>query len=110
MEQLEAQDVKDINHKYLALVISYANYFHLIFLGNCNLRFKKVADPRFGLLNVAKPKVFITCEMVINTKPDPDGYLQEANLLGLPSDKCIVFEDSKVGIESAFNGIVKLLV
>ena len=109
MEQLETQDIKDIDE------ISGASHF-LRQLSSLNIPWgivtsgtKKVANSRFGILNVTKPKVFITGEMVINTKPAPDGYLQAANLLGLPADQCIVFEDSKAGIESAFNAQCQII-
>lgn len=109
VEQLEAEDIKDIDE------ISGASHF-LRQLSSLNIPWgivtsgtKKVANSRFSILNVAKPKVFITGEMVINTKPAPDGYLQAANLLGLPTNECIVFEDSKAGIESAFNAQCKII-
>lgn len=47
--------------------------------------------------------------MVFKTKPAPDGYLQGADLLGLPADECIVFEDSKAGIESALNAHCQII-
>ena len=109
LEQLEAQDIKDIDE------ISGASHF-LQQLSSLNIPWgivtsgtKKVADSRFAILNVAKPKVFITGEMVFKTKPAPDGYLQGADLLGLPADECIVFEDSKAGIESALNAHCQII-
>ncbi len=35
------------------------------------------------------------------TKPAPDGYLQAASVLGVSPERCLVFEDSIVGIQSA---------
>ncbi len=34
-------------------------------------------------------------------KPDPDGYLQALDRLGVPAEEALVFEDSRPGIESA---------
>jgi beta-phosphoglucomutase len=38
---------------------------------------------------------------VLHGKPDPEVYLTTAERLGLPVHRCIVFEDSKAGIQSA---------
>jgi beta-phosphoglucomutase len=40
---------------------------------------------------------------VVHGKPHPEVYLTTVELLGLPLDKCIVFEDSKAGIQSALS-------
>jgi HAD superfamily hydrolase (TIGR01509 family) len=34
-------------------------------------------------------------------KPAPDGFLQAASVLGIPPGRCLVFEDSLAGIQSA---------
>lgn len=38
---------------------------------------------------------------VVHGKPHPEVYLTAAKRLGIPKEQCIVFEDSKAGIESA---------
>lgn len=38
---------------------------------------------------------------VTNAKPDPEVFIQAAQLLGLPSEGAIVFEDSVAGIQAA---------
>lgn len=38
--------------------------------------------------------------MVTRSKPDPEGYLKAAALLGKDPDRCIVFEDSLQGLEA----------
>jgi beta-phosphoglucomutase family hydrolase len=40
-------------------------------------------------------------EEVVNGKPDPEIFLKAAERLGVPSETCLVFEDSRVGIEAA---------
>jgi HAD superfamily hydrolase (TIGR01509 family) len=45
--------------------------------------------------------VVVTAADVQNTKPHPDPYLLAMKLLNVQSKKTLVFEDSKVGIESA---------
>ena len=40
---------------------------------------------------------------VVHGKPHPEVYLTAVQRLGLPREQCIVFEDSKAGIQSARN-------
>ncbi len=40
---------------------------------------------------------------VVHGKPHPEVYLTTAERLGLPADRCVVFEDSKAGIQSALS-------
>lgn len=39
--------------------------------------------------------------MVTKAKPDPEVFLLGAEILGLPAEKCVVFEDSTAGIQAA---------
>jgi HAD superfamily hydrolase (TIGR01509 family) len=39
--------------------------------------------------------------MVAHAKPDPEAYLVTARILGVATDDCLVFEDSRVGVLSA---------
>ncbi|MFD8635134.1 HAD family hydrolase [Streptomyces sp. NPDC059533] len=34
-------------------------------------------------------------------KPDPEGFLRAAELLGVPAEECLVFEDTDLGIRAA---------
>lgn len=43
----------------------------------------------------------ITLDDVARAKPAPDPYLLAAKLMGVSPDRCIVFEDSEVGAQSA---------
>jgi HAD superfamily hydrolase (TIGR01509 family) len=40
---------------------------------------------------------------VVNGKPHPEVYLTTVERLGLTVDRCVVFEDSKAGVQSALN-------
>lgn len=42
-------------------------------------------------------------------KPDPEAYLKASELLGFEPDKCVVFEDSLSGVESARNAGCKII-
>lgn len=45
--------------------------------------------------------VVITDSDVSRSKPDPEGYQLAARRLGVPSEHCVVFEDSRAGLEAA---------
>jgi beta-phosphoglucomutase len=65
------------------------------------------APPLNITLGLAKLKlegvfeVILGKEDVVHGKPHPEVYLNAAKRLGLPGEQCIVFEDSKAGIQSA---------
>lgn len=46
-------------------------------------------------------RVVLDGGQVARSKPDPEIYLRAAELLGLPPANCIVFEDSRAGVEAA---------
>ena len=56
----------------------------------------------------------VGADQVENPKPAPDTFLRCAELLGVDPTKCVVFEDSKLGLQAAANagmaGIDVLLV
>jgi len=45
--------------------------------------------------------VIVTADQLTNKKPHPEPYLTACAKLGLPPDKCLVIEDSILGIRSA---------
>ena len=45
--------------------------------------------------------VVVTDDMVQNSKPDPEGYLRAARLLGAEASECLVVEDSRLGVSAA---------
>ncbi len=44
--------------------------------------------------------VVVTGSMVTKSKPDPEGYLKAAELIGVAPEDCYVFEDSFQGLEA----------
>lgn len=46
---------------------------------------------------------------VSHGKPHPEVYLKTLGLLGLPADNCLVFEDSKAGIQAARNAGIQVV-
>jgi sugar-phosphatase len=46
------------------------------------------------------PDVLVTADDVAHGKPAPDGYLQAAERLGVPPERCVVVEDSASGVSA----------
>lgn len=57
-----------------------------------------LATARMGAAGLPLPQVRVTAEDVRASKPDPEGFLRGASLLGVEPTECIVFEDSEAGI------------
>ena len=47
------------------------------------------------------PRVLVPVDEIERGKPDPEGYLKAAKLLRVEPADCVVFEDTRPGIESA---------
>ena len=45
--------------------------------------------------------------MIVHSKPDPEIFLLTAQLLGVPPEYCLVFEDAEAGIEAALRAGMK---
>ncbi|MGO1943774.1 MAG: HAD family hydrolase [Ancrocorticia sp.] len=45
----------------------------------------------------------VSGDMVTRAKPDPEGYLLGAAMLGVEPERCLTFEDSAPGMEAAIN-------
>jgi len=54
---------------------------------------------QLGVLDVVSVRV--GADDVQRPKPDPEGFLRAASLLGVPADQCVVFEDSSAGLTAA---------
>lgn len=53
--------------------------------------------------------VIVDGTMVTKAKPDPEVFLQGAQKMCIDPERCIVFEDSKAGIEAAHRGGMKAI-
>lgn len=60
----------------------------------------RLARARLGAAGIAAP-VLVTVDDIAAGKPDPEGYLRAAELLGVPPEKCLVVEDAEVGLAAA---------
>lgn len=61
---------------------------------------RELAVRRLTAAGLPIPATMITAEDVAIGKPDPEGYLKAARLLGAAANKCLVFEDAPAGIEA----------
>lgn len=62
---------------------------------------RALAERRFGAAGLPVPATMVAAEDVHRGKPDPEGYLKAAALLGVPIGDCLVFEDAPAGIAAA---------
>lgn len=58
-------------------------------------------NARMTAAGLTVPELAVTAESVSASKPDPEGFLLGASLLGIDPADCIVFEDSGAGIQAA---------
>ena len=64
---------------------------------------RKVALRRMANCNLPVPEVLINADDIQNGKPDPEAYLLAARIMRVKPNECLVFEDSKAGINSALS-------
>lgn len=62
------------------------------------------ADDRLARVRLAaasiEPPVLVTRDQLAAGKPAPEGYLRAAELIGVEPSRCVVVEDTNIGIES----------
>ncbi|WP_329479671.1 HAD-IA family hydrolase [Kribbella sp. NBC_01484] len=59
----------------------------------------RLAKVRLGAAGIS-PSILVTVDDVTHGKPDPEGYLCAAELLGVPPRHCLVVEDTEVGLSA----------
>jgi mannitol-1-/sugar-/sorbitol-6-phosphatase len=59
---------------------------------------RALATFRMGCAGLPLPQVMVSGDDVTKGKPDPEGYLKAAGLLGISPERCVVVEDSPAGI------------
>ena len=62
---------------------------------------RRLASHRLSYCGIQAPPVFITADDVTKGKPDPEGYMKAADMLGVDYADCVVFEDAPAGIKAA---------
>jgi sugar-phosphatase len=64
---------------------------------------RTLAEARIRTAGLPLPKVMVPVDEIRNGKPHPEGYLQAAEQLGVEPEECLVFEDTRPGIEAGVN-------
>ena len=62
---------------------------------------RALAELRLRAAGLPLPVVLVGAEDVTRGKPDPEGFVKAAELLGVPISECLIFEDSAAGVEAA---------
>jgi sugar-phosphatase len=60
-----------------------------------------LARARMTAAGLDVPEIAVTADDVRASKPDPEGFLRAAEILGITPADCVVFEDSHAGIQAA---------
>ncbi len=118
MNDFKEQVVHDNMHKYVkpTALIEVAQRYHgkkPMAIGTG--AYTQEATTILGLCGLDKYiQVVVGADQVQNPKPAPDTFLRCAELLGVEATQCVVFEDSKLGLQAAASagmaGIDVLLV
>lgn len=61
---------------------------------------RRLAAARLAAVGMSVP-VLVTVEDVVVGKPDPEGYLLAAQILGVSPSSCLVVEDTETGLDAA---------
>jgi sugar-phosphatase len=61
---------------------------------------RRLAEARVLAAGLPLPKVIVPVDEIRNGKPHPEGFLQAAERLGVAPGECLVFEDTRPGIEA----------
>lgn len=61
---------------------------------------RPLAEVRLRAAGLPVPQRLLTSDDVVNGKPDPEPYRKGAALLGVPAQKCLVFEDAPAGVRA----------
>ena len=64
---------------------------------------RTLAQARITAAGLPVPTVIVPADEIRYGKPHPEGFLSAAELLGVPPEECLVFEDTRPGIEAGMN-------
>jgi len=68
-----------------------------------------LAEIRVIAAGLPLPKVIVPVDEIRNGKPDPDGFLRAAEQLGVAPKDCLVFEDTRPGIDAGLSAGMKVV-
>ncbi|MDO4255152.1 MAG: HAD-IA family hydrolase [Kocuria sp.] len=61
---------------------------------------RELMPARLAAAHVPVPQIMVTAEDVEQGKPDPQGYIRAAQLLGVDPERCLVIEDAPAGLKA----------
>jgi mannitol-1-/sugar-/sorbitol-6-phosphatase len=64
---------------------------------------RRLAEIRLVAAGLPLPTVIVPIDEIQNGKPDPEGFLRAAAQLGAAPEDCIVFEDTRPGIDAGLS-------
>jgi sugar-phosphatase len=64
---------------------------------------RSLAESRLKAAGLPLPKLLVPIDEIGRGKPDPEGFLEAAKRLFVPPKDCIVFEDTRPGIEAGLS-------
>jgi sugar-phosphatase len=70
---------------------------------------RKLAEIRVIAAGLPLPRVIVPIDEIRNGKPDPEGFLRAAEQLGVAPEDCLVFEDTRPGIDAGLRAGMKVV-
>jgi sugar-phosphatase len=70
---------------------------------------RKLAEIRLRSAGLPIPAILVCGDEISHGKPDPEGYLKAAVTLGVAPGRCVVIEDTPVGIEAGRRAGMQLI-
>ena len=64
---------------------------------------RTLAETRVRAAGLPLPKILVPVDEIRNGKPDPEGFLNAARQLGVAPADCLVFEDTRPGIDAGLS-------
>lgn len=64
---------------------------------------RKLAEARITAAGLPLPEVIVPVDEIRKGKPDPEGFLRAAEQLQVEPEQCLVFEDTRPGIEAGLS-------
>ena len=64
---------------------------------------RKLAETRILAAGLPLPPVIVPIDEIRKGKPDPEGFLYAAAQLGVEPEECVVFEDTRPGIDAGLS-------
>ena len=64
---------------------------------------RTLAEARVSAAGLPLPRVIVPVDEIRKGKPHPEGFLKAADQLGVPPKDCVVFEDTRPGIDAGIS-------